>query len=330
MTPPQHHEITPLAKTAIAHAVANWYADNARDLPWRRHDTSAWAVLVSEVMSQQTPVARVAPLWRAWLERWPGPADLARADRADVLVMWANLGYPRRALRLQECATAITQRADGAVPRSVAELEALPGIGTYTARAVAAFAFDTPVPVVDTNVRRVLKRLVKGEFLQGTARTRDLTDVGALLPEVAEDPKYKGDAGVATWWKGTGNDAHDTAVLMCAGLMELGAVICTARSPKCEKCPVQQQCRWVQMGRPEPSEEERQAAAERVQKFEGTDRQVRGKIMALLRDPDAREHGLSRSDIDVAWPDQVQLERALDSLLADGLVRMTDARRYRL
>src|SRR5699024_11835329 len=134
-------------------------------------------ILLSEIMSQQTPVARVIPLWEQWLQTWPTPADLADAPTDEILRAWANLGYPRRALRLRECARAIVERHDGTVPSTVAELLALPGIGDYTARAVAAFAFGRAVPVVDTNVRRVHRRLARGQYLQGPAAAADLVDV---------------------------------------------------------------------------------------------------------------------------------------------------------
>lgn len=326
----------------------SWYARNARDLPWRHPDTTPWAILLSEVMSQQTPVARVIPLWQAWLERWPTPADLAEAPRSEILKMWANLGYPRRALRLKECALACVERHGGEVPSDIAELEALPGIGHYTARAVAAFAFGQAVPVVDTNVRRVYRRLVDGRYLQGPARARDLADVASLLPHVDPDPRLVGrqlppppqpqptDAGAGTstgtgTGTGTGADSsagartdtardadRDAANLMCAALMELGALICTAKSPVCDKCPVIDDCAWVQAGKPQPTEAEAQAAAQRVQKFVGTDRQVRGKIMGLLRE--AGEGGVTKKEIDLLWPTTEQLERALQSLLDDGLV----------
>ena len=158
----------------------DWFHRTARPLPWREPGTSPWAILLSEIMSQQTPVARVEPLWRQWTERWPTPADLADAPVDEVLRAWANLGYPRRALRLRDCARAIVERHDGVVPSDVAELLALPGVGGYPARAVAAFAFGSVVPVVDTNVRRVQRRIVQGEYLQGAAKARDLADVADL------------------------------------------------------------------------------------------------------------------------------------------------------
>ena len=282
-----------LDATALLPDLRDWYDDNGRDLPWRAAETTAWGVLVSEVMSQQTPVARVAPQWLEWMDRWPTPATLAAASQADVLRAWGRLGYPRRALRLWECAQAIVERHDGEVPRDVDALLALPGIGDYTARAVACFAFGQNVPVVDTNVRRVYERAWQGQFLAPQPAKKQLRQVGALLVD------------------GCG---PQTSV----ALMELGALVCTARSPQCSVCPLRAGCAWVRAGSPAPSESEMAAQKKRVQKFAGTDRQVRGKIMAVLREA---SEPVPKPEIDVVWPKDEQRERALRSLLADGLVR---------
>src|SRR6476661_2795595 len=173
---------------SIATPVSAWYARSARDLPWRAADAGAWPVLVSEIMLQQTPVVRVLPAWTAWLQRWPTPAGLAADSAGEAVRMWAKLGYPRRALRLHECARAIVARHGGAVPAEVDDLERLPGVGAYTARAVAVFAYGRRHPVVDTNVRRVVARAVLG---QGDAAppspTRDHAAVEALLPDDPAD-----------------------------------------------------------------------------------------------------------------------------------------------
>lgn len=279
--------------TTLLPELRGWFAEHGRDLPWRAPETTAWGVLVSEVMSQQTPVARVAPQWLEWLERWPTPQDFAAASQADVLRAWGRLGYPRRALRLWECAQAIVERHNGVVPRDVDELLALPGIGDYTARAVACFAFGVNVPVVDTNVRRVYARAWSGRFLAPQPAKRQLAQVGELLAD------------------GRG---PQTSV----ALMELGALVCTARSPQCSVCPLHAGCAWVRAGSPAPSESEMAAQKKRVQKFAGTDRQVRGKIMAVLREASAP---VPKPEIDLVWPKDDQRERALRSLLADGLVR---------
>jgi len=147
--------------------VLDWYSANARDLPWRAPTATPWSVLVSEVMLQQTPVSRVLPAHRAWLARWPSPAALAADPPAAAVRQWGRLGYPRRALRLHEAARIVTRQHDGQVPTSRDELLKLPGIGAYTAAAVAVFAFGRRHAVLDTNVRRVLARLASGQEFPG-------------------------------------------------------------------------------------------------------------------------------------------------------------------
>jgi A/G-specific adenine glycosylase len=285
----------PLATLAV-----DWYAANARDLPWRAPDVGAWAVLVSEIMLQQTPVARVLPAYHAWLERWPIPAALAADSPGEAVRMWGKLGYPRRALRLHECASAIVERHNGAVPADVDALLALPGIGAYTARAVAVFAYGQRHPVVDTNVRRLVARAVDGAGDAGPASTtRDLAAVQALLPAT---PRQAAQASIA--------------------FMELGALICTARAPRCPLCPVQPICAWRLAGAPEYSGPSRPA-----QRFAGTDRQVRGLLMDVLR---GREDPAPQADLDGVWPDAVQRARALDALIADGLIDPLPDGRYAL
>jgi A/G-specific adenine glycosylase len=279
--------------------IVDWYATAARDLPWRRPGVDAWAVLVSEVMLQQTPVSRVEPVWRDWLTRWPTPAELAAATPADVIRAWGKLGYPRRALRLREAAAAVVARHGGVVPREVAELEALPGVGTYTARAVACFGYGSPQPVVDTNVRRVVARLVHGRAEAGNARAADLTDVAALAPT---EP--------------------DRAVRFSVAVMELGALVCVAGTPRCGACPVRDRCAWQLTGCPPHS-----GPARRVQKFAGTDRQVRGRLLDVLR---AAHAPVVPAELDDAWDDAVQRSRCLDSLLTDGLVEQTRDGRFTL
>lgn len=280
-------------------ALLIWFDLNERPLPWRNKTTSAWGILISEVMSQQTPVARVAPQWQEWIERWPTPADFAKASKAEVLRAWGKLGYPRRALRLHECAQAIVERHDGAVPSNVDELLALPGIGAYTARAVACFHFQQDVPVVDTNVRRVYGRAVTGQFLQPQSSAKELGQVA----EVTTGPRCS------------------------AAFMELGALVCTAKSPKCDICPIRRTCQWQKLGCPQPSEEDLSKAKKRVQKFTGTDRQVRGLLMDVLR---AADDPVEKSQLDVVWPDAAQRSRALFSLVEDGLAVQTDAGKFHL
>lgn len=284
----------------LADLILPWFRTEARDLPWRRPDTTPWGVLVSEFMLQQTPVARVEPVWHEWMQRWPRPSDLAAAPRADVLRAWGKLGYPRRAIRLHDTAVAIAERHGDHVPADVDELEALPGVGSYTARAVAAFGYGRRAPVVDTNVRRVVARAVHGAGDAGPARVRaDLADVTALLP-VDDQP----------------------AAAVSAGLMELGAVVCTARNPRCGVCPARAVCAWVAAGRPAYTGPRRP-----VQRFAGTDRQVRGRLLDVLRDSPGP---VSRAALDAVWSDAGQRDRCLDSLLLDGLAEQTDDGRFAL
>ncbi|MGD9529705.1 A/G-specific adenine glycosylase [Pseudonocardia sp.] len=286
--------------STLARAVLDWYPTAARDLPWRRRDTTPWGVLVSEFMLQQTPVARVEPVWHEWLARWPLPSSLAAASRADVLRAWGKLGYPRRALRLHEAARVIATEHGDVVPRDIDVLESLPGIGSYTARAVACFGYGERCPVVDTNVRRVVARAVHGRGDAGPVRTAaDLADVDALLPA-----------------------DRARAAVVSAGLMELGAVVCTARAPRCGTCPASCACAWVTAGRPS-YEGPRRA----VQGFAGTDRQVRGLLLDVLR---AADDPVQRSALDLTWPDAAQRDRCLGSLLVDGLVEQLDDGRFAL
>ena len=164
--------------------VLDWYDENARDLPWRDPSATPWAVLVSELMLQQTPVSRVLPVYERWLLAWPAPADLAGVPPGEAVRAWGRLGYPRRALRLHAAATAIVEQHDGDVPESYDELITLPGVGDYTAAAVASFAFRRRHVVLDTNVRRVLARTVRGvEFPAGTVTRAERDLATALLPD---------------------------------------------------------------------------------------------------------------------------------------------------
>jgi A/G-specific adenine glycosylase len=288
------------AATELAAPLVDWYERNARDLPWRRPGAGPWAVLVSEIMLQQTPVTRVLPMYAAWLRRWPTPAALAAATAGEAVRAWGKLGYPRRALRLHACAIEICARHGGQVPADVDALAALPGIGAYTARAVAAFAFGQRVPVVDTNVRRVLARLVCGAAQAGPPSTaRDLAAAAAVLPE---PPALAARCSVA--------------------LMELGALVCTARAPACDRCPVAGRCAWLAAGSP-PN----RGPTTRSQRFAGTDRQVRGLLLDVLR---ADSAPVTKPALDLAWPDALQRDRALDSLVADGLVDPLPDGRYAL
>ena len=275
---------------SIAPATSDWFEGNGRDLPWRRPGFTAWGTLVSEFMLQQTPVVRVVPRLEEWLDRWPTPADLAAAPSGDAVRAWASLGYPRRALALHAAAVAITERHGGVVPHDVPSLLALPGVGDYTARAVAVFAYGHRHPVVDVNIRRVIARAVHGQGEPGPAAKRDLADMEAILPESLADARR---ANVA--------------------IMELGAVVCTARSPRCEACPIADQCAWRLAGY--PAFEGKRAPVQK--RFAGSDRQVRGLIMAELR---ASDVPVTADEVALVWALDEQRERALAGLLADGLV----------
>ncbi|WP_169581484.1 MULTISPECIES: A/G-specific adenine glycosylase [Microbacterium] len=278
----------------LATPLIAWYRHNARDLPWRRPGFGAWGTLVSEFMLQQTPVNRVIPHLHAWLERWPTPPSLAADAPAEAVRQWANLGYPRRALWLHRAAAEIRDRHGGAVPRDVDALLALTGIGDYTARAVAVFAYGDRHPVVDTNTRRVLARAVEGRAQPGAPARRDLAAMDAILPE---------------------DDA--AAAVMNAATMELGATVCTARAPRCDLCPVADRCAWRAAGYPDTGDDRRRQA-----RYEGSDRQARGAVLKALRDASA--HAVPLTNIAPDWPDPRQRDRAIDSLIADGLAEASD------
>ncbi|WP_117664937.1 A/G-specific adenine glycosylase [Micromonospora sp. MW-13] len=289
-----------MSEPTFATLVSRWYEQNARDLPWRAPGVGAWAILVSEVMLQQTPVVRVLPAFQAWLARWPTPAALAADTPAEAIRMWGRLGYPRRAVRLHGCAAAIVQRHGGAVPDRLDQLLALPGVGTYTARAVAAFAYGQRHPVVDTNVRRVVCRAIAGEPDAGPAtRPADLVATEELLPA---EPA--------------------AAALASAAFMELGAMLCTARSPRCPACPVQSVCAWRASGQAAPA-----GPTRRPQRYAGTDRQVRGLLLAVLREATGP---VPHQRLDQVWTDGVQRARALAGLVADGLVEPVGEAEFRL
>lgn len=283
--------------TLLAPTVVRWYATAARDLPWRRPDAGPWAVLVSEVMLQQTPVHRVLPTYTRWRARWPTPADLAAASAGEAVREWGGLGYPRRALHLHAVARIIVESYGGQVPADLDALLRLPGVGGYTARAVAAFGFGQRHAVVDTNARRVLTRVVLGRANSRPSPAADLRLAERFLP--------KGPRPAATY---------------AAALMELGALICTARGPRCGDCPLRRHCAWRAAGYPPQPEPQGPR-----QPYAGTDRQARGRLLAVAR---AAEAGPADSAaLATAWPERTQRDRALASLVADGLlVVRTDGR----
>jgi A/G-specific adenine glycosylase len=268
--------------------VLGWYDEHARVLPWRGPDATPWAVMVSEFMLQQTPVSRVLPVFLTWQALWPTPGALADAPSGEAVRAWGRLGYPRRALRLHAAAVAIVERHGGEVPSSYDDLIALPGVGDYTAAAIASFAFGERHAVLDTNVRRVFARAVTGVEFPATAVTRAERDLAeSLIP--AEDP--------ARW---------------AVAVMELGALVCTATSPSCGTCPIADRCAWHNAGRPSYD-----GPARKAQSYAGTDRQCRGRLLAVLRDADG---SVPKQRLDAVWNIADQRERALASLVTDGLV----------
>lgn len=265
-------------------AIIAWFKKNKRDLPWRK--TDAWGVLVSEIMLQQTPVARVLPVYREWMNRWPTPQALASASPADVITAWGRLGYPRRALRLHECAKVLTSEFNGVIPSTEKELRALPGIGEYTAAAMVAFAFEGRSLVLDINIRRLFSRLYRGEEHPSAATTQsERSEYESYIPA---------------------RNAH----IWAAATMELGALICTSKNPTCGICPVADQCKWRSLDYP---------ATERVRKsqtWHGTDRQCRGTLVQALRDNSI----LSKKELLLLWDVPSQVEKAILTLLDDGLI----------
>lgn len=262
-----------------------WANRSLRDLPWRR-TRDPWAILVAETMLQQTQVARVTDRWERFLRRFPDPSSCANAPASELLREWAGLGYNRRALMLHRAAGAIRDGHGGRVPADLAALMALPGVGPYTARAVQAFAFEVPAAPVDTNIGRVLARV--GGVRLGAAEAQRLAD--SLVP----------DDSVWRWNQ---------------GLMELGATVCSKRTPACAGCPVAAVCAWRGIGT-DPAEGS--AAVSRPQpKFAGSDRQLRGQVIDVLRAGSASATDLAGR---MATDDEPRRDRIIERLVAEGLI----------
>ncbi|MFT3970989.1 MAG: A/G-specific adenine glycosylase [Micropruina sp.] len=278
--------------------IVAWYDEHARDLPWRAPGVTPWAVMVSEFMLQQTPVGRVLVPWREWLDRWPTPSALAAEPVGEAIRAWGRLGYPRRAQRLHAAAVAIVDRHGGEVPADPDALRALPGVGDYTAAAIASFAFGAGQVVLDVNVRRVLGRLDGG------------TDAPSGSPTAAERARAR------AWLP-----PEPTAARWSVAAMELGAQLCRANNPACTACPVRRDCRWLAAGRPPGPPRRRQLYA-------GTDRAARGHVLGRLRNRTPGE-AVPAGQLTAGWPDTAQATRAIDSLVADGLV-VEEPRGYRL
>ncbi|MET0740341.1 MAG: A/G-specific adenine glycosylase [Candidatus Nanopelagicales bacterium] len=288
------------AGRGLQEPVLTWYAAHARALPWRSDDRTPWAVMVSEFMLQQTTVDRVQPVFEAWMRRWPTPIALASETPGEAVRAWGRLGYPRRALRLHATAVACTARHDGQVPSSLDELRALPGVGEYTAAAILAFAFGQRQAVLDTNVRRVHARVLDGVAHERPSAT--LAERHRALALLPEEPKVSATLSVA--------------------VMELGALVCTARTPRCSACPLADHCAWRLSGYPVWDGPPR-----RGQSYAGTDRQVRGLLLAVLR---SSGQPVGLDDLDRAWAEPRQRARALDGLVVDGLVEPLDDGTFQL
>ena len=280
--------------SSLHQPVLAWYKKNKRELPWR--NTDAWGVLVSEIMLQQTPVARVLPIYIEWMKRWPTPEALAAATPAQVITAWGRLGYPRRALRLHECAKVISTQYKGQIPKTQSELRELPGIGDYTSAAIIAFAFEGRSLVLDINIRRVFARVIDGVEVPTAAPTKS---------ERLEREKLIPSKNPHVW---------------AAATMELGALICTAKNPKCGQCPLADQCIWRSLDYPLSDQ------PKRTQSWHGTDRQCRGVIVQALRENPA----LSKKEIMQLWDVPSQVEKALLTLLEDGLVVAQKGQRFSL
>lgn len=264
--------------------ITAWFKANKRDLPWRKSD--AWGVLVSEIMLQQTPVQRVLPIYQEWMERWPTPSELAKATPAEVITAWGRLGYPRRALRLHQCAKILSTEMGNQLPRTESELRKLPGIGEYTAAAIVAFAFKESSLVLDINIRRLFSRLYRGEESPTSAPTKaERLEYATYIPE---------------------KNAH----IWAAATMELGALICTAKKPLCGRCPVADKCQWRSLDYPSSER------VKRTQSWHGTDRQCRGTVVQALRDNPT----LSKRELNLLWDVPSQVEKAILTLLDDGLI----------
>ena len=288
----------PAEAAALLDALTSWYDHNGRDVPMRADGVTPWGTLVFEVMSQQTPLVRVAPVWLRWMRLWPAPADLADAPTADVLVEWSTLGYPSRALRLQQCATRIRDAHGGAVPTDHAQLLDLPGVGGYTAAALASFQFHQRIAVLDVNIRRVASRVFDGiELPASSAPTKaERERAEAVLPE----------------------DGHECAAWNLA-LMEFGALVCTQLTPSCDDCLLRPTCAWARAGFP------REHKRPTPQPYAGTDRQARGRIMKALRTAHFEgKTGLTkRRVLDAArieGGDRYQPARVYRALIRDGMI----------
>jgi A/G-specific adenine glycosylase len=302
-----HHDI-PAELPEIQATLLDWFRRNGRDLPWR-HTRDPYRILVSEVMLQQTQVERVIPKYHAFLERFPTVHALAEAPTAEVILLWAGLGYNRRAVNLQRAARAVVEEHGGAFPQDVTILEALPGIGPYTAGAVACFAFEQDVGFMDTNIKRLLHRLFLGPEIPEQRRSdREMNEItGAIIPE-----------GQGWVW----NQA----------LIEFGALQCTSRKPACLTCPLQRHCRAFPEIQTVLADAYRNGFRRKNEaSFHGSSRYYRGRVVATLRNHDGPD-GVAFDQIgplirdDFTHEHQSWLEEIIAGLKRDGLVEIAEDR----
>lgn len=292
----------PTQTTQLIPVLQDWWSQHARALPWRKTGISAWEILVSEVMSQQTPMTRVAPYWTQWITQWPTPADCANAPVASILLAWGNLGYPSRALRLQTCAKVLSTTYDNTVPNTYEELIQLPGIGRYTASAVLSFALHQRITVVDTNIRRVLSRAFLGqESIGGTVTSTDYQLAEKLLPYDTQQQHMP------------------ASVLWNQCIMEIGATTCTSKNTLCSECPLSSVCKWKKQGFPGKGIH----ATRKTQKWKGTNRQLRGLILKALREQ--ASHGIEHphltvQDLQSLWDNADQIHVCCTALEQEKLV----------
>ena len=273
-----------------------WGRHNLRDLPWR-WTRDPWAITVAEFMLQQTQVERVVPKYGAFLLAYPSPTECAAAPLGDVLVLWQGLGYPRRAKALHDTARVCVNLWDGTFPTRRADLMDLPGVGQYTARAIETFAFEHPgVAVVDTNIGRILARQA-GRSLR-PREAQELAD--ALVPT-------------------------DQVWLWNQSIMELGALVCTSRAPRCIECPVIASCQWNRRGGIDPAVGSAGVSGKQST-FAGSDRQGRGKLLRALSTGPVDPAAVAEA---MGWPtDPDRSTRVALTLLADGLATTDEIGRY--
>lgn len=289
-------ERAPGELSRLRRALGRWYRANGRhDLPWRL-TRDPYAVLVSEVMLQQTQVERVRPRYEAWLARWPTAASLAEASTAEVIREWSGLGYNRRAVNLQRAAREALERF-GKIPLDERKLRSLPGVGPYTAAAVACFAGGRRTAALDTNVARVVARVLLGE-------ARAKAPYGVELRKAAE-----------AWLPARGARAHQLAV------MDLGAMVCKASSPACGICPLARDCAWLAAGRPDSRPHTPRGD---TVPFESTARFARGRIVAML----AEGSPLTADEVAARLPEEHQAacEGYLEALARDGIAESLEGR----